>query len=1065
MPAAPLSDATLPDLSAAWPADTLGVNTRTGEWFVALEYENTTIAGQQMDILWARNLTLAHGRHAVAKNTREFSHLRVLGAQDVHQAFENAFAALNTRKRFRKLSSVEYRTLLAELRADITHPEPVTLAQAWRRALYYLNATRQGQGENRGGSIDLQQITDECFTMFAQLMRRTYGDMAEPSLAAMRATFAPQAETPKKGRGGKKKPDEGDVAEGSPATVTDDDAQEAPSTHYPFALTIHDVVLDGAEAPAPAPILHLIPTDIPPASEPPTPEDVAGAQAALPHHPLLADADRTMNRAAYLALVNMLKNPIARKSTLDLSEALGITLDETRGYLQNAKALIEAAQPKEAPRVFVPRQDTPPPARPAMKAKPVRAVQPPRAKTPRVQTPKLTAQKTPRPAPAPKPALAPLESIDFGAFTIDRYDRSKRACVVRGTDYHLTVPTLRVLSMLAGQADRLVPLSGVRTAAGDGASAHILAYKALDTIEDLYAQDFAGPQAGQKLTRYRGYVWFMNDKPAPAALPKPEKPARAPRVKAEKPAKPEILPLERFEIGALVLERYDRTRHPWAVQGQDYKLAASTVTVLKILAEAAQAGTYYVSTAALRSALGTASSEVVLSKALAEITALFAQDFIQPPVAGALVRPAKTGVVALSPEAVFNRTPAQPPKPTLQDAFHAAALPAHFDTGDFTIDYVADRVLPARINAGDAGLGHKQYGIVIDLFNQRGTATPSAAIGAKYYPTHIRPKATALASIARIRAAFAKAGLANADTLIQTVPGGHVYTGAPVTAASIPTLPEPPAVPSRPVRAPKMRAPKTPQPPKAKAVKAPEIMPDLHYHPAYGPGLALGPVTRDVAGMSITLERFLPLTLKENGDEILMSEKQVRAGFGRLDIDAYRRAMALGAHELRACINRKTYDGPPPSAVEKVIQSLHSPADRIPLLASFAFYIPLRGAATATSTMHTQLERSIVRAMVLAYPFLSSKQAHKHLQILQTTLRPIPDHMVWPFESGQDFARVSAALDAWLATIRKGNKGQLGEFQLAAMGTARKGNGAETYDVKGYLEARAGRKYPGLVAG
>jgi len=549
------------------------------------------------------------------------------------------------------------------------------------------------------------------------------------------------------------------------------------------------------------------------------------------------------------------------------------------------------------------------------------------------------------------------------------------------------------------------------------------------------------------------------DVPAPANGPKTEKPARTPRMRAEKIVPAPVAPVESIDLGRIAIDRYDRRQKAYIVHGTNYSISGNTFMVLKALVDAARAGTYYVSTADLRAALGTASSSVILSKALSDIRYLFAQDFIQPPVGPVLVRPDRNGVVALMPQAVSTIAPI---KPTLHQTFDAAALPAHFDAGDFTVDYVADRPAPARINGGDTGISPTQYGILIDLFNQRGTVVPSADIGAKYYPTHIKPKSTALASISRLRDAFKRAGLANADSLIETAPGGHIFRAADTAVTEMPESPAAQAA----LDLMKLRAknPRAPKPPKVKAAPEPAIMPDLFFHPVYGPGLSLGPVTREIAGETITLERFQPLTLKENGDEVFMSEKQMRAGFGRLDMDAYRGAMEAGARELRASIDGKTYDGPPLSAVEKIMQAVHSPADRIALLASFAFHIPLKGSSTSTNALRTQLERSVVRGMVLAYPFVSAKQAHKHLQILQNTMQPIPEQMVWPFESAEHFAKTTLALDAWQATLRKGQQVQLGEFQRAAMGKARKSSGADHYDVRAYLAQRGNLARPALVA-
>lgn len=174
----------------------LGIHARTGEWFVADTVERTVIAGTAMDIVWARNLAQpgGNGRHAVAKNAKDFAALRVPAPADAHQAFSEAFTALNTPKNFGVLRSQDYRTLYADLRAALTVPDPVSTAQAWRRARHYWNVTCANSGDNRGGSIELQQLTDGLFAAFAAMARAVYGDAAGPVLDQAQAAFRPRQE-------------------------------------------------------------------------------------------------------------------------------------------------------------------------------------------------------------------------------------------------------------------------------------------------------------------------------------------------------------------------------------------------------------------------------------------------------------------------------------------------------------------------------------------------------------------------------------------------------------------------------------------------------------------------------------------------------------------------------------------------------------------------------------------------------------------------------------------------------------------------------------------------------
>lgn len=121
------------------------------------------------------------------------------------------------------------------------------------------------------------------------------------------------------------------------------------------------------------------------------------------------------------------------------------------------------------------------------------------------------------------------------------------------------------------------------------------------------------------------------------------------------------------------------------------------------------------------------------------------------------------------------------PVPSARIAFSKVrgTLPALLDTGDFVVTLNnSGKGHAAIINNTHVGITEAEYGILVDLFNARGSVLTSTQLGEKYYANHDRPTGTVAASMFKIRAALKKADVECPESIITTVKGsGFQYTG------------------------------------------------------------------------------------------------------------------------------------------------------------------------------------------------------------------------------------------------------------------------------------------------
>ncbi len=415
-----------------WIPGQLGVDTRTGAWFIFHGIEEKIIAGQDLTLVQGRFLGNPDGTgtHLVAHG----AHIAKL-APVANDTAEKALEALYTAVKKAKPVKVQGRALSTHLpgleqRARVT--DPAQLTGVLREIVGYMRARNENPNTSAGHSLDYFDLFERVAYTVAYWTQAVRGTPVQETYTQL-STLLRAPDGPARGKKAAKA--DGDTGDAGPSDTAEDGAEDGAEDSTPAA----------PPKPAPAPAAFTAYTPPPAADVDGEPDDthLSWARALLgpAHGVAVADAYAELTPLRFVLYVTHLVPAHIRPSLARLTDMLGQETDALQRELRHAQRIMmpvaasstPAAQPVRAP--ILPKPATPAVTPPTVTGS-LRQQFSHRAGSGRTRN-KPAAKPAPRPAAEPKPESPPV-AHDFGWFTVNVHDRKQRARLVAGSDRALS---------------------------------------------------------------------------------------------------------------------------------------------------------------------------------------------------------------------------------------------------------------------------------------------------------------------------------------------------------------------------------------------------------------------------------------------------------------------------------------------------------------------------------------------------------------------------------------------------------------------------------------------------